>query len=127
LVMPSFTSSLFGVELVSVTPSNAETGRPVTQGIMILLDGQSGAPLAMLDAGALTAERTGAVAAMAIRLLADPDTETLGLIGCGTQGAWIVIQVASPLTRQREPPSAGISPLIRNLALRYILSLSRRR
>jgi ornithine cyclodeaminase/alanine dehydrogenase-like protein (mu-crystallin family) len=42
----------------------------------------------LLDAGAVTALRTGAIAAVAARALARPDARSVGIIGCGLHGAW---------------------------------------
>ena len=95
LVMPCEAGGLFGTKLVSLTPANAPRGQPVTQGLMVLFDGSTGAPLALLDAASLTCQRTGAVAALGIRELTDPGLDTLGIVGCGVQGAWVAIQAAS--------------------------------
>ena len=45
-------------------------------------------PLALLDAGAVTALRTGAVAAVAAQALARPGRGPSGIVGCGLHGAW---------------------------------------
>ena len=49
---------------------------------------ETGAPLMLLDARAVTALRTGAVAAVATQALAAQDAATVGIIGCGLHGAW---------------------------------------
>ena len=62
-------------------------GRPTIQGAVILLDGDDGRPLAIMDSIALTSLRTAAVAALAAEHLALPDSQTVTVIGCGEQGA----------------------------------------
>jgi ornithine cyclodeaminase/alanine dehydrogenase-like protein (mu-crystallin family) len=93
LVMPSAANGLFGAKLVTLTPGNAAHGAPVTQGAMLLLDDRTGETLAILDAASLTCQRTGAVAALGVRTLC-PDIDTLGVVGCGVQGAWSAIMAA---------------------------------
>jgi len=66
LSMPVIGATAFGVKLVSVVPGNASRGLPVTNGLMMLSEGQTGLPLAVLNAAALTALRTGAVGALAL-------------------------------------------------------------
>ena len=44
--------------------------------------------LALVDARAVTALRTGAVAAIAAQELAREDAATVGIVGCGLHGAW---------------------------------------
>jgi ornithine cyclodeaminase/alanine dehydrogenase-like protein (mu-crystallin family) len=86
LAMPSFAAQRFGTKLVSVVPQNAARDLPVTNGVMILNDAHTGIPLALLNAARLTALRTGAVGATAIRLMTPPGVADLGIIGCGAQG-----------------------------------------
>src|SRR5947209_4212116 len=64
LTMPVVTEGSFGTKLVSVVPSNAACGLPVTNGLMVLNDGTTGLPLAIMNAAGLTAQRTGAVGAL---------------------------------------------------------------
>lgn len=86
LLMPCFSGRVFGTKLVSLFPGNAEKGLPVLRGAMILNDGGTGEPLALLDAAVLTALRTGAVGGVGIRYLTGEGVATLGIVGAGVQG-----------------------------------------
>ena len=72
-------------KVVSVFDANRDTGRPGTTGAAFVLDPQSGEMLAMIDAGSMTALRTGAVVGVATRALARANARRAALIGCGTQ------------------------------------------
>jgi ornithine cyclodeaminase/alanine dehydrogenase-like protein (mu-crystallin family) len=61
-------------------------GRPTIQGALILLDGDDGRPLAIMDSMALTGIRTAAVAASAAAHLALTRADTITVVGCGAQG-----------------------------------------
>ena len=61
-------------------------GRPTIQGALILLDGDDGRPLAIMDSITLTSLRTAAVAALAAEHLALRDARTITIVGCGEQG-----------------------------------------
>jgi ornithine cyclodeaminase/alanine dehydrogenase-like protein (mu-crystallin family) len=61
-------------------------GRPTIQGALILLDGDTGQPLAVMDSIVLTGIRTAAVAALAARYLSAPAARTITVVGCGEQG-----------------------------------------
>ena len=86
LLMPCFTEHNFSTKLVSVFPGNSRLNQPVIQGLVILNDGATGKPLALLNGPKLTAMRTAAVGSLGIRYLADEKAETLGVIGVGVQG-----------------------------------------
>jgi ornithine cyclodeaminase/alanine dehydrogenase-like protein (mu-crystallin family) len=86
LYMPAFAGDVYGAKLVSVVPRNRHSDLPVTNGLMVLNDGETGMPLALLDAAKLTALRTGALGAIAIRYLSPERETSIGLIGCGVQG-----------------------------------------
>jgi ornithine cyclodeaminase/alanine dehydrogenase-like protein (mu-crystallin family) len=86
LCMPSWGSRYFGTKLVTVMPGNRGKGLPVTNGAMLLNDGETGVPLAILQASKLTALRTGALGAIGIKYITPPDASSIGLIGCGVQG-----------------------------------------
>ena len=64
LFMPSYTKKLnkAALKTVNVFPGNAAAGLDVTRGVILLMDGETGAFLAMLDGTCVTALRTGAAA-----------------------------------------------------------------
>jgi len=91
LAMPAATKTAAAVKVVSVVPSNASRNLPVTIGAMLLSDGTTGAPLAILNSSALTAQRTGAVGSLGVKYLTPTNIHSVGIVGCGTQAAWQAI------------------------------------
>ncbi|KAA3611051.1 MAG: ornithine cyclodeaminase family protein [Calditrichaeota bacterium] len=85
LVMPGFIESAFGTKLVSLFPENKKLNKPVLSGVMILNDSQTGEPLALINGAKLTAMRTGAVGATAVKHLSQNSAKTFGIIGAGVQ------------------------------------------
>ncbi|MCL2326814.1 MAG: ornithine cyclodeaminase family protein [Proteobacteria bacterium] len=59
---------------------------PTIQGALILFDADSGSPVAIMDAIAMTGTRTAAATTLAIRHLASLNAATACLVGCGVQG-----------------------------------------
>jgi len=86
LLMPCFGSTYFSTKLVSVFPKNLLKKEPIIYGSVLLNDGQTGRPLAVLDGSKLTAMRTAAVGAVGIKYLAPEEASTLGVVGLGIQG-----------------------------------------
>lgn len=86
LLMPCFGSSYFSTKLVSVFPENLKKKEPMIYGSVLLNDGETGKPLAVMDGSKLTAMRTAAVGAVGIKYLAPPDAYNLGVVGLGIQG-----------------------------------------
>lgn len=76
----------FGAKLVSVYPENFAQGGHSHQGVVVLFDGRTGAPSAVLEAGMITAIRTAAASAAATDALARPDARRLAVLGYGEQG-----------------------------------------
>lgn len=91
LLMPAAGADAVGTKLVSVVPGNAARALPVTSGLMVLNDRDTGQPVALLNAAALTAQRTGAVGALGVKYLTREDTSSVGIVGCGVQGTWQAI------------------------------------
>ena len=86
--MPARGSGLAIVKWVTSFPNNPERGLPVVNGVICVSDEDDGRPLALMDTRAVTALRTGAVAAVAAQELARPDAASAGVIGCGLHGTW---------------------------------------
>jgi alanine dehydrogenase len=59
---------------------------PTIQGLIVLCDGDTGAPLAIMDSIEITLQRTGAATALAARHLARTDSTIATICGCGAQG-----------------------------------------
>jgi ornithine cyclodeaminase/alanine dehydrogenase-like protein (mu-crystallin family) len=91
LTMPAIGAGAMAVKLVSVVPGNAARNTPVTNGLLILADAGTGLPLAIMDAAALTAIRTGAVGALGLKYIAPAGVASVGIVGAGVQGAWQAI------------------------------------
>jgi ornithine cyclodeaminase/alanine dehydrogenase-like protein (mu-crystallin family) len=87
--MPVRGEGLAILKWVTSFPVNPRRGLPTVTGIVLVSDADTGEPLAMLDARAVTALRTGAAAAVAAQELGREDAETVGLIGCGLHGTWV--------------------------------------
>ena len=80
-----------GAKLISFYGTNPTVrGLPAIQGNVVLFDGRDGALLALMDAGYLTAMRTGASGGVAARYLAREDARTLTIFGSGVQAPYQV-------------------------------------
>ena len=89
LYMPCFTEGAMGTKMLTVFPRNRERGLPAIDGLMLLNDPETGAPLCVLDAKMLTQLRTGAAGAgMGVKTLARRDARSVCLVGCGAQGLY---------------------------------------
>ncbi len=86
--MPARGDDLALLKWVTSFPGNLEHGLPTVSGVVCLSDRRTGVPLALLDARAVTALRTGAVAAVASQALARADARSAGIVGCGLNGSW---------------------------------------
>jgi len=79
-------SNALGLKVVSVFPHNQQRhGLPSIHALVVLLDAETGRPLAAMDGTYLTALRTGAGSGAATRALARPDARVLALFGAGAQ------------------------------------------
>ncbi|WP_426956161.1 ornithine cyclodeaminase family protein [Muricoccus radiodurans] len=80
LLMPAWQAGRYsGVKIVHVAPAHA----PAVHAAYLLSDAHTGAPLALLDGGALTDRRTAAASALAARHLARPDSRRHLILGSG--------------------------------------------
>ena len=76
-------SEVFGAKLISLFPANPARGIPAVQGYILLFKRTDGTPIALVEAGSVTAIRTAAASAAATRLLAREDASALAVLGCG--------------------------------------------
>ena len=79
--------AVFGAKLISVFPDNFSRGIQSHQGLVILFDPDSGAPVCVAHAGEITAIRTAAASAVATDALARKDSRQLAVLGYGEQAA----------------------------------------
>jgi alanine dehydrogenase len=86
--MPARGAGLAILKWVTSFPDNPRSGLPVVMGTICVSSATDGRPLALVDARASTALRTGAVAAVAAQELAREDARSAGIIGCGLHGSW---------------------------------------
>lgn len=77
----------FGAKLISVFHDNFARGIQSHQGLVLLFDPDSGAPVCAVHAGELTAIRTAAASAVATNALSRKDARRLTLLGYGEQAA----------------------------------------
>jgi len=84
-LMPAYRGD-YGLKEVCVYPGNPARGLDTHLGCVILHDGETGAPKAIMNASAITAIRTAAVSAVATKLLARDDAHILAILGAGVQG-----------------------------------------
>jgi alanine dehydrogenase len=86
--MPAKGAGLAILKWVTSFPGNPQAGLPVVMGLICVSSAVDGEPIALVDVRAVTALRTGAVAAVAAQELAREDARTVGIVGCGLHGTW---------------------------------------
>lgn len=77
--------AVFGAKLISIFPENFAKGLQSHQGVVVLFDGETGAPVCVAHAGEITAIRTAAASAVATDALARADANRLAVLGYGEQ------------------------------------------
>ncbi len=77
--------SFLAAKTVVLNPTNPDWGLPQINGLVTMLDSQTGLPAAILDGNWITAVRTAALSATAAKRLAKPDATLVGFVGCGVQ------------------------------------------
>jgi len=119
LFMPARVENDLGAKIVSVFPKNVDRNLPMIHGVVILIDSETGAPIALMDATYLTALRTGAGAGAATELLARPGSSIAAIIGSGTQAKTQLLAMceARPITEARihSPNALHVSRFIEEM------------
>jgi len=85
--MPALGNGHALLKWVTSFPGNPARGLPTVSGLVLLSDAETGELKALLDAGAVTALRTGAAAVLAAETLGRADAATASVIGAGVNGA----------------------------------------
>jgi ornithine cyclodeaminase len=88
-LMPAYSPETgYGLKAICITPGNPAVGKDAHQGGVLLFAADTGEPLALVNASAVTEIRTASVTAVATGLLARPgpeDAAELAIIGTGVQ------------------------------------------
>lgn len=84
--MPALGAGHAVLKWVTSFPGNPEHGLPTVTGLVLLSDASNGSLVAVLDAAAVTALRTGAAAVLAAEALGREDAETAAVVGAGVNG-----------------------------------------
>ncbi|MEL7122209.1 MAG: ornithine cyclodeaminase family protein [Bacteroidota bacterium] len=91
LLMPSWQESQYlGIKLITVSPNNFKYQIPSIQGKYLLFNAHTGVPLAMMDGKLLTNLRTAAASALASKILSNPQSSTLLMIGTGSLAPYLI-------------------------------------
>jgi alanine dehydrogenase len=84
--MPALGGGHALLKWVTSFPGNPAQGLPTVMGLVLLSDASNGVLRAVLDAGAVTALRTGAAAVLAAETLGRTDAESAAVVGAGVNG-----------------------------------------
>jgi len=85
--MPAYVrgADVAGLKWVSGYPTNPARGLPYVGGLLVLNDAETGLPVAIMEAGWITAMRTGASVGVAAKYLARRESSVVAIVGCGVQ------------------------------------------
>ncbi|NPA91570.1 MAG: ornithine cyclodeaminase family protein [Chloroflexi bacterium] len=125
LFMPAYVPSTrdLTLKVVSVFPGNVARGLPTLHALVLVLDAETGVPLALVDGTRLTALRTGAGVGAATEVLAREDSRVLALFGAGGQAPDQVAAILAvrPIEEVRiyTPSGRSAARLAEAMAARY--------
>ena len=83
--MPALGAGHAALKWVTSFPGNPERGLPTVMGLVLVSDASNGMLKAILEAGAVTALRTGAAAVLAAETLGRADAGSAAVVGAGRQ------------------------------------------
>jgi alanine dehydrogenase len=98
--MPALGGGFALLKWVTSFPGNPARGLPTVTGLVLVSSAEDGRLVALLDAAAVTALRTGAAAVLAAETLGRPDAETAAVVGAGVNGEAAALAFAA---RDRAP------------------------
>jgi ornithine cyclodeaminase/alanine dehydrogenase len=103
--MPAYLADgdVAALKWVSGFPENPARGLPYISGLIVVNDADTGLPVAVLDAGEITAARTAAASGACIRRFAPDGWQNVGILGCGEQGRYHarIVSALQPEARMR--------------------------
>ena len=109
--MPAASRASVGIKIVSVFGNNPTNSLPVINGVYVLVDHDTGVPVAVMDATYMTALRTGATTGLATDLLAPPEASVLTIFGAGGQAQSLIdgVRAVRPIEEIRVVSKGGAS------------------
>ncbi len=118
LFMPAYLSGTdaLAVKIVSVHDNNPQLGLPLINAVVVVVDPVTGQARAVMEAGYLTALRTGAVSGVATDVLARTDARVAAIFGAGIQGRTQLLAIGA--VRQLE--RVYVYDRKRDLAVRFV-------
>ena len=108
--MPALGAGFALLKWVTSFPGNPARGLPTVAGLVLLSSAEDGRLVALLDAAAVTAVRTGAAAVLAAEALGMQDAATAAVVGAGVNGEAAALTFAArghaPLVWDVDPARA---------------------
>jgi ornithine cyclodeaminase len=105
LIMPAWSTPesetpYIGTKILSVFFGNGARNLPGVMGAYLLMNGRTGAPLAVMDGNRLTLWRTAAASALASRYMSNPEASKMLMVGAGGLAPFLIKahRVVRPLT-----------------------------
>ena len=100
-----------GAKIASLFAGNRDRGLATINGVILMIDDETGLPAAVMDAGELTAIRTAAAAGLAARLLSRPESRVLTIFGAGVQAPRQIeaVRAVRPIEEVRVVSQGGTS------------------
>ena len=93
--------SLLVVKMGVLNPRNPDRGLPQINGLVTMLDGETGLPAAILDGNWITAVRTAGLSAVAAKYMANKKSAVAAFIGCGVEAKSHLRAIADMFPLQR--------------------------
>uniref|UniRef100_T1IW72 Ketimine reductase mu-crystallin n=1 Tax=Strigamia maritima TaxID=126957 RepID=T1IW72_STRMM len=87
MLMPCYTKheDILATKIFTAYENNADKGLPIHQGLVFLFDAETGVQKAIMDAEHITAKRTAAATAVAIKAVVAKEPRILAILGAGVQ------------------------------------------
>lgn len=101
-IMPAWqTNGFIAVKLLTIFPLNASKKLPSIHAQILVFDGTTGVPVALVDGTEVTRRRTAASSALAATFLARRESESLLVVGTGAQATHQALAYAAVLPIRR--------------------------